>query len=58
MNKLDLLKLAEQQDVEAFEPQDFEEAEQQKSTAHNFKQKYQDFYDDIKQKSNYIKEDW
>ena len=49
MNKLDLLKLAELQDSEAFYEQDFEETESEK---------YSDFYDDVKQPKNYIKEDW
>mgnify|MGYP005780802671 FL=1 len=49
MNKLELLKLAEFQDSEAFYEEDFEETEAQK---------YSDFYDDIKQPKNYIKEDW
>lgn len=49
MNKLELLKLAELQDSEAFYEQDFEETEAQK---------YSDFYDDIKQPKHYIKEDW
>lgn len=49
MNKLDLLKLAELQDSEAFYEQDFEETESGK---------YYDFYDDVKQPKNYIKEDW
>ena len=49
MDKLKLMKLAENQDSEAFYEQDFEESEQIK---------YSDFYDDIKQPSKYIKEDW
>ncbi len=49
MNKLELLKLAELQDCEAFYEQDFEEKQIEK---------YSDFYDDIKQPNNYIKEDW
>ena len=48
MNKFELLKLAELQDSEAFYEQDFEEN----------KDTYADFYDDVKQPSKYIKEDW
>ena len=55
MNKLDLLKLAEKQDVEAYEPADFEE-ETKKDT--KFKEDYSNFYDDVKQSNKYIKEDW
>ena len=55
MNKLDLLKLAEKQDVEAYEPQDFEE---DTSKEKKFKENYANFYDDVKQSSKYIKEDW
>ena len=52
MDKLELLKLAEQQDVEAFDNEDFE------LSAKDFSEQYKDFYDDIKQPSNFIKEDW
>ena len=55
MNKLDLLKLAEKQDVEAYTEQDFEEERKENE---NFKEKYSNFYDDVKQPSKYIKEDW
>ena len=55
MNKLDLLRLSQEQDVEAYEEQDFEEQEGLKN---KFKEKYCDFYDDVKQPSKYIKEDW
>jgi len=55
MNKLDLLKLAESQDTEAYDLQDFEE---EKSNTQKYKQEYNDFYDDVKQSSKYIKEDW
>jgi len=57
MNKLDLLKLAEEQDVEAYGIEDFEE-EQKLSSTQKYKQQYEDFYDDVKQSSKYIKEDW
>lgn len=52
MNKLQLLKLAEQQDCEAFNEQDLEEEKK------DFKEQYQDFYNDVKQKGKHIKEDW
>jgi len=55
MNKLELLRLSQEQDVEAFEEQDFEE---QNDAKEQFKNKYCDFYDDVKQPSKYIKEDW
>ena len=51
--KLDLLKLAQEQDVEAYEPYELLDNDES-----NFKQKYNDFYDDVKQPSKYIKEDW
>ena len=55
MNKLDLLKLAEKQDVEAYTEEDFEE---EKTNNQKFKEQYSNFYDDVKQSSKYIKEDW
>lgn len=57
MNKLELLKLAEQQDVEAYSMDEFEH-EQKLTDTQKYKQDYQDYYDDIKQTSKYIKEDW
>ncbi|MBQ3047909.1 MAG: hypothetical protein IJD48_02720 [Clostridia bacterium] len=57
MNKLDLLKLAEEQDVEAYSMEDFEQ-EQSVNSTEKYKQDYQDYYDDVKQASKYIKEDW
>lgn len=56
MDKLDLLRLAENQDVEAFDEQDFEE--EYSSSTQKYKQEYSDFYNDVKQSSKYIKEDW
>ena len=56
MNKLELLKIAEEQDVEAYEEQDFQENTNDKNK--QFKDNYYDFYDDVKQPSKYIKEDW
>lgn len=57
MNKLDLLRLAEEQDVEAYSIEDFEE-ENSLTATQKYKKNYEDFYDDIKQSSKYIKEDW
>lgn len=57
MNKLDLLKLAEQQDVEAYNIEDFVE-EEKNTSLEKYKKEYQDYYDDVKQSSKYIKEDW
>lgn len=56
MNKLDLLKLAELQDSESYDENEFEE--EIKSSKQEFKKQYEDFYDDIKQPNKYIKEDW
>ena len=56
MNKLDLLKLAELQDTEAYDESDFEQDQQKKTN--DFKTQYEVFYDDIKQSNKYIKEDW
>ena len=56
MNKLDLLKLAEKQDVEAYESEDFEQEETK--PLQKFKEDYSSFYNDVKQSSKYIKEDW
>lgn len=52
MDKLELLKLSEEQDVEAYDNEDFE------LLPKKFSEQYRDFYDDIKQPNNYIKEDW
>lgn len=56
MNKLDLLKLAELQDCESFDESEFEEINSNKTK--QFKESYEDFYDDVKQANKYIKEDW
>lgn len=56
MNKLDLLKLAELQDCESYEENEFEE--QNLIKKQDFKKEYEDFYDDVKQSNKYIKEDW
>lgn len=55
VNKLKLLKLAKKQDSEAYMQEDIQEEEEKKK---DYKDKYQEFYNDIKQKSKYIKEDW
>ena len=46
------MRIAENTDEDAFEQDDFP---QTKKTS---KQVYDDFYDDVKQPSRYIKEDW
>jgi len=48
----DLMLLAEEQDSEAFEAQDFE------VNTSDYKQQYKDFYDDVKIPVDYVKEDW
>ena len=48
----DLMLLAEEQDSEAFEAQDFENNDQ------TFEQRYKEFYDDVKRPADYVKEDW
>ena len=52
MNKWELLKQADKQDSECVKPEDLPEKEK------DFKTAYQDFYDDIKQPTKHIKEDW
>lgn len=54
MDKLKLMLLAEQQDCECIDEQEYE---QEKNTQTK-DQQYKDFYDDVKHPSNYIKEDW
>lgn len=48
----DLMLLADEQDCEAFDAQDFEELPTSK------KNRYKEFYNDVKQPSDYVKEDW
>lgn len=55
MDKLELLRLAEMQDVEAFDEHDFEESS---TNLDKFKKDYNNFYNDVKQANKYIKEDW
>ncbi|NCB48046.1 MAG: hypothetical protein EOM55_00220 [Clostridia bacterium] len=52
LSNLELLKLAEKQDCESFEREDFAPKKQ------NFKREYEDFYNDIKQKNKFVREDW
>lgn len=52
MTNLELMRIAENADEDAFEQEDF--PQQKKSS----KEVYDDFYDDVKQPSRYIKEDW
>ncbi|MCH5161761.1 MAG: hypothetical protein J1G04_06995 [Clostridiales bacterium] len=52
MTDYELMRLSETVDEDAFEPDDF--PEKKKSD----KQLYSEFYDDVKQPSKYIKEDW
>lgn len=56
MDKLKLMKIAENEDCESFDIQDLHEQEYNKKKTK--KQAYKEFYDDIKQPSDYIKEDW
>ena len=52
MDKLKLMKLAEEQDSECIEDYEMEEINQTKD------QQYKDYYDDVKRSCDYIKEDW
>ena len=52
MTNLELMRISENADEDAFEQDDFQQ--QTKSQ----KQIYDEFYDDVKQPSRYIKEDW
>lgn len=52
MTNLELMRLAENADEDAFEQEDFP---MRKKCA---KEVYDEFYDDVKQPSRYIKEDW
>lgn len=53
MTNLELMRLSENADEDAFEQEDFPDT--RKKTP---KETYDDFYDDVKQPSRYIKEDW
>ena len=52
MTDYELMRLSETVDEDALEREDFD------PPARSPKQIYDDFYDDIKQPSRYIKEDW
>lgn len=53
MDKLKLLKMQEEQDCEAIDERELEENKEI-----DFKEKYTQYYDDVKQPFKYIKEDW
>lgn len=53
MTNLELMRLSENADEDAFEQEDF--LSLRKKSA---KEVYDEFYDDVKQPSRYIKEDW
>ena len=48
----ELMILAEEQDCEVFEAQDFDLPNE------DYKKRYKEFYDDVKHSADYIKEDW
>lgn len=52
MTNLELMRLSENADEDAFEQEDFD---RRVKTA---KERYDEFYDDVKQPSRFIKEDW
>lgn len=52
MTNLELMRISETADEDAFEQDDFPRPKK------TVKQAYDDFYDDVKQPSRYIKEDW
>lgn len=52
MTDYELMRLSETVDEDAYEREDFD------PPAKSQKQIYDDFYDDVKQPSRYIKEDW
>lgn len=52
MTNLELMRISENADEDAFEQDDFASIKKTK------KDVYDDFYDDVKQQSRYIKEDW
>lgn len=56
MDKLKLLKLSENFDDDAISDDELYELENLKENSN--KNKYFDYYDDVKQPSKYIKEDW
>ena len=52
MTNLELMRISDNADEDAFEHADFPERKKSQ------KDIYDDFYDDVKQPSRYIKEDW
>lgn len=52
MTNLELMRISENADEDAFEQEDFPLPKK------SSKDIYDDFYDDVKQPSRYIKEDW
>ncbi|MCH5165518.1 MAG: hypothetical protein J1G01_03860 [Clostridiales bacterium] len=52
MTNLELMRISENADEDAFEQEDFP------TSRKSAKEIYDDFYDDVKQPSRYIKEDW
>lgn len=52
MDKLKLMKIAEEQDSECIEDYELEEQQEDQDT------QYKDYYDDVKRSCDYIKEDW
>ena len=57
MDKLELLKLQEEQDCEELDERELEEKEREKKGP-SFKESYENFYDDVKQPYKFVKEDW
>ena len=53
MTNLELMRICENTDEDAFEQDDFPERRRKSD-----KDVYDEFYDDVKQPSRYIKEDW
>lgn len=52
MTNLELMRISENADEDAFEQEDFDQRKRSE------KERYDDYYDDVKQPSRYIKEDW
>ena len=52
MTNLELMRLSDNDDEDAFEQEDFPALKKSAKDA------YDEFYDDVKQPSRYIKEDW
>ncbi|MCH5158713.1 MAG: hypothetical protein J1F33_05915 [Clostridiales bacterium] len=52
MNNLELMRLSDNDDDDAFEQEDFDQR------VKSDKERYDEFYDDVKQPSRFIKEDW